>query len=161
MAEKVGLTAKRLNTGMVKDWLAESTKSRPKEKKVLYRSKLADFEPSEGRDAFVARVMNCVTRAFDAIDSSAESQEIIYWNLRMTRNLRRDEIIDKWDVFIAGLQGIFGVAGASVFEVLLRREIKREFNLTAESTKGPIKEGTISDLLRLIARAGLETQAGH
>jgi hypothetical protein len=160
MAEKIGLTAKRLNTGMVKDWLAESTKSGPKEKKVLYRSKLAAFEPSEGRDAFVARVMKCVTRAFEAIDSSAESQEIIYWNLRMTKNLRREEIIDKWDVFIEGLQGIFGVAGASVFEVMLRRQLKREFDLTAESTEGPMKEETISDLLRSIARAGLESRAG-
>jgi hypothetical protein len=145
LAEKIGLTARQLHTRDVRDWVVETAKPEASDQKGLYHSNLvAAFDYSELRDALVARVANCVTRAFNAIGSSAESQEIIYWNLLMTRNLRRSEIIDRPDDFIL---------------VILRREIKREFNLSAMFDKKPIQGKRTSELLHLIAHTAMESQS--
>jgi hypothetical protein len=132
-----------------------------KDQKGLYHSNLvAIFEIAERRDALVARVTKCVGQAFHAIGSSSETQEIVYWNLLMTKNVRRSEIIDKPEEFIEGLRAIYGEAGTVVFEHLLRREIGREFELSASFDKEPINEKTTSELLHLIAYTALESQGG-
>jgi len=128
-----------------------------KEQKGLYHSNLvAVFDLSERRDAFAARVANCVSRAFYAIGSSSETQEIVYWNLLMTRNIRKDEIIDNPEEFLEGLEPIYGDAGLFVFEHMLRRELGREFDITEALDLEAIKEATTADLLHLIAAAELE-----
>ena len=128
-----------------------------KEQKGLYHSNLvAIFDLSERREAFVARFANCVSRAFYAIGSSSETQEIVYWNLLITKDVRKSEIIDKPEEFFDGLQTIYGDAGVSVFEHMLRREIGREFDLAAALELEAIKQGSTADLVHLIASAELE-----
>ena len=136
----------------------ETIAPRPKQQEGLYHSKLvAVVDLSERREALVAGVTNCVSRAFHAIGSSSETQEIIFWNLLMTKNVRRSEIIDKPEEFIDGLRAIYGEAGTVVFEHLFMREIGREFDLTGAFDKEPIRERSTSDLLHLIAYAALES----
>jgi hypothetical protein len=99
-----------------------------------------------------------VSRAFHAIGSSSETQEIIYWNLLMTMNVRRGEILEKPEQFIEGVRAIYGEAGTVVFEHLLRREIGREFELTSALELEAINQRSTSDLLHLIAHAALESK---
>jgi hypothetical protein len=137
--------------------MIETTTPIAKEQKGLYHSNLvAVFDLSERREAFVARFANCVSRAFYAIGSSSETQEIVYWNLLITKNIRKSEIIDNPEEFFEGLQTIYGDVGVSVFEYMLRREIGREFDLTAALELEAIKEGSTADLVHLIASAELE-----
>ena len=121
---------------------------------------MAAFDSSERNVALASRIESCVGRAFHAVGSSSETQEIIYWNLLVTKGVGRNEIIDKPAQFIEGLRAIYGEAGAAVFEYMLRREIMREFNLTAAFDKEPIKERSIPDLIHLIAYVALESHDG-
>lgn len=77
-------------------------------------------------------------------------QEVIYWDLFMTKKIGRNEIMNKPAEFIEWLQTIYGQAGTAVFEYMLNREIKREFGVTAAFDNEPIKERSTSDLLHLI-----------
>jgi hypothetical protein len=115
------------------------------------------FDYSERQAAFAARVLNCIGRTFDAIGASSATQEVIFWNLYVTRNLGRDKIVDKPLEFIEGLKAIYGEAGVVVFEYKMTKEIKEEFGLTAEFDKEPIKPRDLADLLRLVAYAALES----
>jgi hypothetical protein len=125
----------------------------------LYRATTAvPLDYSVRQAAFAARVMNCVTRAFDAIGASPATQEVVFWNLLVTRNLGRNEIIDKPSEFIEGLKAIYGEAGEVVFEYEMTKEIKREFGITASFDKEPIKARNLPDLLHLVAYAALESQ---
>jgi hypothetical protein len=138
---------------------------RPREKRgsdtgVLYRPDLVSaFDYSERQAAFAARIMNCVTRAFDAMGASSATQEVVFWNLQVTRGLERNEIIDKPSEFIEGLKAIYGEAGVVVFEYEMTKEIKREFGLTAAFDKEPAKARNLPDLLHLVAYVALESQA--
>jgi hypothetical protein len=113
---------------------------------------------SERRAAFAARIMNCVTRAFDAIGASHAMQEVVFWNLQVTRNLRRNEIIDKPSEFVEGLKAIYGEAGVVVFEYEMTKEIKLEFGLTAVFDAEPIKARNLIDLLHMVGYVALESQ---
>jgi hypothetical protein len=125
----------------------------------LYHANLvAALDYSERQAAFAARVMNCVTRAFDAIGASSATQEVVFWNLQVTRNLARNEIIDKPSEFIEGLKAIYGEAGVVVLEYEMTKEIKREFGLTAAFDKEPTKARNLPDLLHLVAYVALESQ---
>lgn len=88
------------------------------------------FEYAERRAALSARITACVNRAFYAIGASSATQEVIYWNLSVTKNVGRNEVADKPGDFIEGLRAIYGEAGCKVFEYMLGKEIRREFNLT-------------------------------
>ncbi len=128
-----------------------------KQQRALYHSnQIAAFDQSERRDAAAGRILSCVGRAFDAIGASSQTQEIIFWNLYMTKNVARNEIMEKPNDFIEGLQGIYGEAGTVVFEFMLTREIKREFSLSAAFEKEPAKPRNLADLLHLIAYAASE-----
>jgi hypothetical protein len=136
---------------------------RPVEKRgstaALYHADQAvSFDYSERQAAFAARIMDCVTRAFDAIGASHATQEVVFWNLQVTRNLGRNEIIDKPSEFIEGLKAIYGEAGVVVFEYEMTKEIKREFGLTAAFDKEPAKPRNLLDLLHLVAYVALESQ---
>lgn len=123
----------------------------------LYRANpMAALDYSGRQATFAARIMKCVTRAFDAIGASSATQEVVFWNLLVTRNLRRDEIIDKPSEFIEGLKAIYGEAGVVVFEYEMTKEVKREFGLTAAFDKESIKARNLPDLLHLVAYAALE-----
>src|SRR5580704_2818274 len=136
---------------------------RPVEKKrgsdtgELYRPDLA-FDDSERQAAFAARIMNCAARAFDAIGASPATQEVVFWNLQVTRNFERNEIIDRPSEFIEGLKAIYGEAGVVVFEYEMTKEIKREFGLTAAFDNEPAKARNLPDLLHLVAYLTLESQ---
>jgi hypothetical protein len=88
----------------------------------------------------------------------APTQEIIFWNLYVTRNLARDEIMDKPTEFVEGLKAIYGEAGEVVFEYMMTKEIKNEFGLTAAFDKEPVKARNLADLLHLVEYAALESQ---
>lgn len=87
------------------------------------------FDYAERRAALAARITACVSRAFYAIGASSATQEVIYWNLSVTKNVGRNEVADKPAEFIDGLRAIYGDAGCKVFEYMLGKEIRREFNL--------------------------------
>jgi hypothetical protein len=130
-----------------------------KRKQGLFHSnQVAAFDLSEREAALAARITDCVSRAFHAIGAGSQTQEIVFWNLYMTRNIERNEIIDKPTEFIEGIRSIYGDAGTVVFEYMLRREIKREFGLAAFD-KEPLKARSLADLLHLIAYAASESQA--
>lgn len=88
------------------------------------------FEYAERRAAMAARITACVSRAFYAIGASSATQEVIYWNLSVTKNVGRNEVAEKPGDFIEGLRAIYGEAGCKVFEYMLGKEIRREFNLS-------------------------------
>jgi hypothetical protein len=131
---------------------------RPKAGGLYHANQVAAFDYSERQAAFAARIKGCVSRAFHAIGAGPQTQEIIFWNLYVTRNLERDDIKNKPDEFIEGVKSIYGEAGIKVFEYMLTREIKREFGITAEFDKEPIQDRGASDLISLIAYAALDSQ---
>jgi hypothetical protein len=140
----------------------EMATSSEKRKLGLYQSNsVAAFEHSEQRDAMAARITDCVVRAFHAIGASSQTQEIVFWNLFMIKNVGRNEVMDKPAEFIEGLRGIYGEAGTVVFESMLKREIRREFDLTAAFDNEDTKEGSSSDLIRLIRIVASESPDSH
>lgn len=122
-----------------------------------HANQVAAFDYSERQAAFVARILNCISRAFHAIGASSQTLEVIYWNLYVTRNLGRDDIVNKPAEFIEGVKAIYGEAGTAVFEYMMEKEIKREFGITAAFDKEPIKARSASDLVSLIKYAVLES----
>ena len=122
----------------------------------LYHSNMvAAFDSSERRAALVARFASCVNRAFLAMGSSSDAQRVIYWNLLVNTDIRQNEIFDRPGEFIEGLRAIYGEAGTSVFEYMLRREAVREFDLVAAVGSEILEERTTDDLVRLIAHIAL------
>jgi len=124
---------------------------------LFHANQIAAFDYSESQTAFAARVMDCIRRAFDAIGARSATQEIIFSKLQSTRNLGRDEIIDKPMEFIEGLEAILGEAAVVVFGYMFTRQVKREFSLIATFDKEPIKARDLVDLLRMAAYAALES----
>jgi hypothetical protein len=124
----------------------------------LLGNPVAALEYTQPQAVFAAKIMKCVTRAFDAIGASSAMQEVIFWNLHVTRNLGRSEIIDKPAEFIEGLKAIYGEAGVVVFEYEMTKEIKREFGLTTAFDNEPAKARNLLDLLHLVAYLTLESQ---
>jgi len=124
---------------------------------LYHANQVAAFDFSERQAAFATRIMNCISRAFHAIGASSQTQELVFWNLYMTRNLGRDDIMNKPEEFIEGVKDIYGEAGIVVFEHMMTKEIKKEFGLTAEFDREPIQARTASDLLSLIAYAASES----
>jgi hypothetical protein len=118
----------------------------------LYHSnQVAAFDFSERRIVFAGRIMNCIRRAFDALGTSSATQEVIFWNLQVTRSLWLNDIVERPEEFIDGLKAIYGEAGAAVFEYMFTKEIEREFNISAAlDEEGRMKKGFV-DLLRLVA----------
>jgi hypothetical protein len=131
---------------------------KPKTAGLHHANQVAAFEYSERQAAFATRIRNCVSRAFHAIGAGSQTQEIIYWNLYVTRSLERDDIMNKPNEFLEGVKAIYGEAGIKVFEYMLTREIKAEFAITAEFDGEPIRDREVSDLLNLIAYAVSDSQ---
>jgi len=127
--------------------VTDSAKPNPDRPGGLFQSnQVSSFDYAERRAAMAAKISACVARSFHAIGASAATQEIIYWNLSVTKNLGRNEVATRPEDFIAGLRDIYGESGTKVFEYMLSREIRREFNLTL-----PILEGSKgSEALALI-----------
>jgi hypothetical protein len=125
----------------------------PKAGGLYHANQVAAFDYSERQAAFAARIKDCVSRAFHAIGAGSQTQELIYWNLYVTQNLGRDDIMNRPGEFLEGVKAIYGEAGIKVFEYMLTREIKREFAITAEFDGEPIRGRAVSDLLNLIAYA--------
>src|SRR5579864_7098047 len=87
------------------------TEQEPKIGGLHHANQVAAFDYSERRLAFAVRVKDCVSRAFHAIGAGPQTQEMIYWNLYVTLNLGRDDILDKPIEFIEGVKAIYGEAG--------------------------------------------------
>ncbi|HEV2172701.1 MAG TPA: hypothetical protein VGR71_03995 [Nitrospira sp.] len=123
-----------------------------------HANQVAAFDYSERRMGFAVRIKDCVSRAFHAIGAGPQTQEMIYWNLYVTKNLGRDDILDKPSEFIEGVKAIYGEAGIKVFEYMLTREIKKEFGINAEFDKESVEESGEARLMRLIAYTAAESK---
>lgn len=134
------------------------TEQEPKIGGLYHANQVAAFDYSERRLAFAVRVKDCVSRAFHAIGAGPQTQEMIYWNLYVTQNLGRDDILDKPIEFIEGVKAIYGEAGIKVFEYMLTREIKKEFGINAEFDKESDEEKGTSILISLIAHTAAESK---
>lgn len=137
---------------------AVQSEQEPKSGGLHHANQVAAFDYSERQAAFAIRIKNCISRAFHATGAGPQTEEVIYWNLYITRNLGRDEIVNKPTEFIDGVKVIYGEAGIRVFEYMLAREIKKEFGITAEFDKESIQEKSASDLISLIAYTASESQ---
>jgi hypothetical protein len=135
----------------IKETATVQVDEKPKAAGLFHANQVAAFERSERQAAFATRIKDCVGRAFRAIGAGPQTQEIIYWNLYVTRSLERDDIMNKPGEFLDGVRAIYGEAGIKVFEYMLTREIKREFGITAEFDGEPISGRPVSDILNLIA----------
>jgi hypothetical protein len=124
---------------------------------LYHANQVAAYEFSERRAALAARVSSCLDRAFDAIGANSSVQEVIYWNLNVTKTIGRNDIMDRPTEFIEGLQAIYGKAGTAVFEHMLIREIRREFGLGASFDNEITRASSSSDLLHLIVHLALES----
>jgi hypothetical protein len=118
-----------------------------------HANQAAAFDYYRRQAAIAARVLSCAGRTFEAIGAGPATQEVIFWNLYVTRNLGRDQIADKPSEFVEGLKAIYGEAGMVVFEYKMIKELKLEFDLNAELDKQPPKARGLADVLRLVARA--------
>jgi hypothetical protein len=147
-----------MSTGIKETATVAMNEQGPKTAGLYHANQVAAFERSERQAAFATRIRNCVSRAFHAIGAGSQTQEIIYWNLYVTRSLERDDIVNKPDEFLEGVKAIYGEAGVKVFEYMLTREIKTEFAITAEFDGEPIRDRAVSDLLNLIAYAVSDSQ---
>jgi hypothetical protein len=117
----------------------------------LHRSnQIAAFNRAESHAVVAARVKDCVGRAFYAMGISPTMQQVIYWNLSVTKSVGPDDVVDKPAEFIEGLQCIYGEAGTLVFEYLITREIKREFGITSAFDEEAVKGKGLAELLRFI-----------
>jgi hypothetical protein len=115
----------------------------------LFRSnQIASFDYAENRKTFVTKVRDCALRTFDQIGTSLKMQDLIFWNLSVTKKVGVDEVADKPAEFIEGMRAIFGEAGADVFEYLLVREIKRDFGFAGDARMGELTG--LSEVLQLI-----------
>jgi len=140
----------------VKETVTEALTERgPSAGGLYHANQVAAFDYSERQATLAARIMNCITRAFYAIGMGSQTQEVIFWNLYVTQNIGRDEIMDKPTQFIEGVKAIFGEAGTVVFEHMLIREIKLELGVPADFDMERDNERRASDLLSSIVHAEL------
>ncbi|MEM2598925.1 MAG: hypothetical protein QXU11_05255 [Thermoproteota archaeon] len=80
------------------------------------------------------RVLRCVDNALRCLGETAK--RIIYWYLENEHGLRKEEIPDKPEEFITGLEKIYG-SGARVIERLIVSEMADEFGVeTSSLTEG-------------------------
>lgn len=84
-------------------------------------------------------VLECVDRGLSSLGENAKY--VIYWHMRSSYKMTREEIFNKPEKFIEVLGKMFGVAGASLLERTIMREIKRTFNdVTADSFPEAVNE---------------------
>ena len=116
----------------------------------LYHSnQVAAFDYEEGHASFAMRITRCVCRAFEAIGASSATQQIVFWNLSVTKNLGQDEIVDKPAEFISGLHSIYGDAAMVIYKYKLMKEIAKEFSLT-ETELGTIMDSSFAGALQFL-----------
>jgi len=125
------------------------------EKTGLFSSnQVAAFDYAERRAALAARIAACASRAFQAIGAGSATQELVYWNVSMAKNIGRNQIADNPQEFIEAIRAIYGEAGTAVFEYMLGREIRREFNLTFPlfemERKGAEKASEVAQLIQYV-----------
>lgn len=83
--------------------------------------------------AFEAKMLDCVSNAFQAVGTGPLMEDYIYWRL----SLGLDDVVRRPQRFIEALKSVFGEAGAAVYEYKLVSEIQKEFELV----QAPVKEG--------------------
>ncbi|MGB9630403.1 MAG: NitrOD5 domain-containing protein [Candidatus Methanodesulfokora sp.] len=84
-------------------------------------------------------VLECVDRGLSPLGENAKY--VIYWHMRSSYKMTREEVFNKPEKFIEVLTKMFGSAGASLLERAIMREIKKTFdNVTAESFPEAVKE---------------------
>ncbi len=76
------------------------------------------------------RVLKCVDNALRCLGETAK--RIIYWYLENEQGLKKEEIPDKPEEFITGLEKIYG-SGARIIERLIVSEMVDEFGVETSS----------------------------
>jgi len=114
-------------------------------KRVHLAKQSAAIEYDERRSELVVRVVESVGRVFDSLYGPGK-QDAIFWNLSMTRDVGRWEIIDKPALFIESLRSIYGAA-TQTLEAVIVEELRKEFALEspARSSKDDNPEGPDSN----------------
>ena len=79
------------------------------------------------RDGFDERILGCVGRALESVGGLGT--QIVFWNLSMTQNLKRDDIVDRPLQFMEGLREILGEKVARTLEAAIVEEVQAEFGL--------------------------------
>lgn len=116
---------------------------------LFHSNQIASFDYVDRHTTFATKVRDCVIRTFSAIGTSATMQQVILWNLSVTKNVGPDEVADKPTEFIDGLKALIGQAGTDVFEHMLIREVRREFGITTGPESGA--RNGLAVVLRCIA----------
>jgi hypothetical protein len=97
---------------------------------LFYSNQVAAFDSADRHVTFATKIRDCVIRTFGVVGTSATMQQVILWNLSVSKKVGLDEVADKPTEFMDGLRALIGDAGADVFEQLLLREVRREFGKT-------------------------------
>jgi hypothetical protein len=103
---------------------------------LFHSNQIASFDYVDRHTTFATKIRDCVIRAFSVIGTSATMQQVILWNLSVTKKVGLDEVADKPAEFMDGLRALIGSAGADVFEHMLVRDVRREFGITTGPGSG-------------------------
>ena len=85
----------------------------------------------EGSADLPTKLMQCLSKAFDAIGASKATQQTIFQSLLENKKLGQEEIVDKPTEFFEELKKIMGEGSVKLFQYMLSREMKKEFGLDA------------------------------
>jgi hypothetical protein len=91
----------------------------------------AALDYDKRRGSLDERILACVGRALESI--GGPGTQIVFWNLSVTQNLRRNDVVDRPLQFIEGLREILGEKVARTLEVAIIEEVRAEFGLEPPS----------------------------
>ncbi|MEM3523604.1 MAG: hypothetical protein QXU11_05495 [Thermoproteota archaeon] len=76
------------------------------------------------------RVLTCIDKGLSRLGGTVK--HVVYWYIENEYGLKREEIPEKPEEFIRGLEKMYG-PGARVIELNILKEFKEEFGVACES----------------------------
>ncbi|MBO3754052.1 MAG: hypothetical protein FGF53_04140 [Candidatus Brockarchaeota archaeon] len=76
------------------------------------------------------RVLTCVDKGLSRLGGTVK--HVVYWYIENEYGLKREEIPEKPEEFVKGLEKMYG-PGAQVIERNILKEMSEEFGVTSES----------------------------
>ncbi len=83
------------------------------------------------------KLLRCIDEGLNSLGSTIK--QVIYWYLENEFGVKKNEILDKPEEFIRALKLIYG-CGVVVFENMIVRKIREEFNVRSEDFVSAIME---------------------
>lgn len=139
--------------------MSAATRSPTKQLGFFPSNQIASFDYADRHDALATKVADCVVRAFGAVGAGSMTQEVVFSELWATKGVGRNDIVDKPEEFLAVVRQVYGEAGSPVFEYMLKREVKRQFELGEASSLDAIQKMGVADLIHLVAHLYLQRAA--